>query len=132
MEVPIFIDKFKSLQKPFNESGKPSDFLKLLVPFVESDRMRKPDIYRRVNIGEGEKGKYNKMLWRLSSANILETIPRGDGIWKQGKNFMEYLHFVFGHIMDNPHKKDYVGDLFHIYDNNIHDMMFKKGLTNRA
>jgi hypothetical protein len=101
--------EFDTFQRPFKTDGEPARYLRLILPFLETDRATKKEMLKWVGVDlESQPEKRNThstTLAKFSRAGILYTKPRGDGYWKRGENFDSFIGWVAKCMIDNKQLK---------------------------
>ena len=106
-QLPTFINEDKVLSKPFDKNGNPNIVLSVLATLLQGKPLRKEELLGK--IGEKHLGKSDGYLSNVFSAlRKLEVLQFDKRVnqrkWAQGKNYKEYMGFIFMSIVDSDPK----------------------------
>lgn len=112
--------------RPFDNKGKPSKYLAFLVPLMEKEYTTKQEMLKMVGIdlasNPAKRGSHATTLATYTRLKILETRPRGDGTWRKGERWCEFMWWL---IQKNTLiKKELKNSMFQL-DNLSLDYIFK-------
>jgi hypothetical protein len=112
--------------RPFNNKGKPSAYLAFLVPLLEKEYTTKQEMLKMVGIdlnSQPEKrGSHATTLATFTRLKILETRPRGDGTWRRGERWAEFMWWLIQ--KNNEMRKEVKNRMFQLEHNSL-DYIFK-------
>ena len=119
----------KLFDKPFKKDGSPQKYLRLITPFFEKEFSRKEDMLKLMGIDikadPSKRNSHSTTLARLTSAGVLKTKPRGDGFWRRGENWDDFMNWITKHMITNRNTQVKFKDMLIKYDNNSIDFFMK-------
>lgn len=93
---------FDEFPEPFDREGEPARYLRLILPFLETERARRADMLKWMGVDINQKRTAcANILAKLTKAQILYTKPRGDGYWKRGERFNEFIGYLAQCMVEN-------------------------------
>jgi hypothetical protein len=115
---------------PFNKKGEPNKYLRLLIPLFSKEFTQKEEMLKLmgVNVNTDKKewrNKHGTTLWKLNKAGILQAKPRGNGSWRRGANWDQFMAWIMSHMIKNPTTKDKFKDMLIKYDSNTLEFIMK-------
>lgn len=119
----------KEFSKPFNRDGEPQKYLRLIIPFFDKEFARKADMLKLMGVDiEREphrRNTHSTTLAKLSRAGILETKPRGDGFWRRGPRWNEFLTWISLSMLKNPTMRSQFKNMLIKYETNSLEFFMK-------
>jgi len=121
--------EFENLKDPFNDKGEPSPYLRLLLPYFDSERVTKYEMLKRFGVdiktNPSKRNTQSKVLAELSKHGILKVQARGSGYWQRGDNWKEFMMWLISKMLSNETTKGKFTDLLISYDSNTMDFIMK-------
>lgn len=112
--------------RPFDNKGKPSAYLSFLVPLMDKEYTTKQEMLKMVGIDlerqPNKRGSHATTLALFTRLKILETRPRGDGTWRKGERWAEFMWWLIQ--KNNDMKKEVKNRMFQL-DTHSLDYIFK-------
>jgi hypothetical protein len=116
----------EKLGSPFDKKGKPSPYLAILVPLMDKEYTTKHEMLKMLGVDiERDKTKRNYLaptFALMTRLQILETRPRGDGTWRRGEKWTDFMWWVIQ--QNNDMRKEVKNRMFQL-DSNALDFIFK-------